>query len=196
MASSLTLSAVDFAWPDGTPAFTGLTATLPAGLTSLVGANGAGKSTLLRLLAGRLRPTAGSISGVGVAGYVPQHPQADPGATLGETLGVGAQCCGALLDVTNDRHDLEARQVLPLAGLVRPSVAGYAQRRKHQRRCVLAPDVVQVLEERERYYALAHTHLCPKGAALDAAEVRHGQRCERTGRVFAPGHSNPAQKLV
>ena len=43
------------------PLFEGLSGRISEGWTGLVGENGAGKTTLLRLLAGELRPTAGSI---------------------------------------------------------------------------------------------------------------------------------------
>ena len=46
---------------------------LPAGaLVGIVGENGAGKSTLLRILAGELRPSAGSVELRGALGYCPQ----------------------------------------------------------------------------------------------------------------------------
>ncbi|MDF0531485.1 ATP-binding cassette domain-containing protein [Tsukamurella sp. 8F] len=88
MSTSPTVSALSFSWPDGTPVLRDVSFTVPAGRASLVGANGAGKSTLLRLLAGQLTPTSGSISDVGIAGYVPQRPQARPAAPLAEALGV------------------------------------------------------------------------------------------------------------
>ncbi|MER7035464.1 ATP-binding cassette domain-containing protein, partial [Streptomyces albidoflavus] len=61
-ATSLTCSALSFRWPDGTEVFDGLSLTVGPGRTGLVGTNGSGKSTLLRLLAGRLRPSAGSVT--------------------------------------------------------------------------------------------------------------------------------------
>ncbi|MGV7637448.1 ATP-binding cassette domain-containing protein, partial [Mycobacterium kansasii] len=71
MATSLAVSALSLRWPDGTVVFDDLSFTIPAGRAALVGANGAGKSTMLRILAGRITPTAGSVSGTGVVGYVP-----------------------------------------------------------------------------------------------------------------------------
>jgi ABC-2 type transport system ATP-binding protein len=62
----------------------GFTAEFGPGITGLVGPNGAGKSTLFRLLAGQLRPDAGTITLLGHAawgpsefrrrvGYCPEH---------------------------------------------------------------------------------------------------------------------------
>ena len=51
-----------FSWPGGSPALRDCQLRLSApGLWMLVGSNGSGKSTLLRLIAGLLRPTAGTI---------------------------------------------------------------------------------------------------------------------------------------
>lgn len=44
----------------------------PGTLVGIVGENGAGKSTLLRILAGDLRPDAGSVTLAGDLGYCPQ----------------------------------------------------------------------------------------------------------------------------
>ncbi len=65
-------SNLSFSWPDDTPVFQDLSFTVPAGRTGLVAPNGAGKSTLLRLIAGALRPAAGSVTVGGVLGYLPQ----------------------------------------------------------------------------------------------------------------------------
>jgi ABC-2 type transport system ATP-binding protein len=62
----------------------GFTAQFGAGITGLVGPNGAGKSTFFRLLAGQLRPDAGTITMLGhpawgptefrrAVGYCPEH---------------------------------------------------------------------------------------------------------------------------
>lgn len=58
----IVVSNLSFSWPDDTPVFDGLSATIGAGRTGLVAPNGAGKSTLLKLIAGELRPTGGGVS--------------------------------------------------------------------------------------------------------------------------------------
>lgn len=63
----------------------GFTASFGAGITGLIGPNGAGKSTLFRLLAGQLRPDAGTLTILGRpawgegafrrrVGYCPEQP--------------------------------------------------------------------------------------------------------------------------
>ena len=59
---------LDYAYPGGARAIRDISLTVePASLTAVIGSNGSGKSTLIRLLAGLLRPTAGTILLDGVA---------------------------------------------------------------------------------------------------------------------------------
>jgi ATPase subunit of ABC transporter with duplicated ATPase domains len=81
-------SALSFSWPDDTPVFQDLSFSVPGGRTGLVAANGAGKSTLLKLIAGELRPSAGSVSVHGVLGYLPQHLPFAADQTVAQVLGV------------------------------------------------------------------------------------------------------------
>jgi ABC-type multidrug transport system ATPase subunit len=53
---------------------------------AVIGPNGAGKTTLLQILAGALRPTAGSISHDGPVGWVPQHPALYSKLSVAENL--------------------------------------------------------------------------------------------------------------
>ncbi|WP_019201275.1 ATP-binding cassette domain-containing protein [Tsukamurella sp. 1534] len=128
MATSLAVSALTLRWPDGTVVFDDLSFTIPAGRASLVGANGAGKTTMLRVLAGRIAPTSGSVSGAGVVGYVPQHPQGRAEDTLADALGIGGTV-GALrrieagsadpadFEAVGDDWDVEERATAVLDGL-------------------------------------------------------------------------------
>ncbi|MBU3065087.1 ATP-binding cassette domain-containing protein [Nocardia sp. NEAU-G5] len=86
--TSVSLSDLTFAWPDGTPVFDGLDAVLGPGHLGLVGANGAGKSTLLRLIAGELRPARGSITVGGGLGYLRQDLGLAAGQRVDEVLGI------------------------------------------------------------------------------------------------------------
>ncbi|TQM78836.1 ATPase subunit of ABC transporter with duplicated ATPase domains [Saccharothrix saharensis] len=81
-------SGLSFSWPDDTPVFDGLSFTVPSGRTGLVAPNGAGKSTLLKLIAGVLRPAAGSVTVDGVLGYLPQDLPLTGEPTVAEVLGV------------------------------------------------------------------------------------------------------------
>ncbi|WP_066376103.1 ribosomal protection-like ABC-F family protein [Herbidospora mongoliensis] len=83
-------SHLSFSWPDDTPVFQELSFTVPTGRTGLVAPNGAGKSTLLRLIAGALRPAAGSVMVEGILGYLPQTLPLAGDLTVAEVLGVAA----------------------------------------------------------------------------------------------------------
>ncbi|MDZ4270295.1 MAG: ATP-binding cassette domain-containing protein, partial [Mycobacterium sp.] len=87
-ATSVVCSHLSFSWPDDTPLFTDLSFTVGAGATGLVAPNGAGKSTLLRLIAGELRPTAGSVTVGGTLGYLSQTLPLLDDRNVAEMLGV------------------------------------------------------------------------------------------------------------
>ncbi|MGW7291685.1 ABC-F family ATP-binding cassette domain-containing protein [Streptomyces xiamenensis] len=84
----ITCTGLSFSWPDDTPVFDGLTFTLGAGRTGLVAPNGSGKSTLLKLIAGDLRPSAGTVSVSGPLGYLPQSLPLAAELTVAQVLGV------------------------------------------------------------------------------------------------------------
>jgi ATPase subunit of ABC transporter with duplicated ATPase domains len=90
VVSSVVLSDVSFAWPDGTAVFDGLSLAIGAGRSGLIGLNGSGKSTLLRLIAGELPPARGSIIVTGSLGYLPQHVTLDASLRVDEVLGIAA----------------------------------------------------------------------------------------------------------
>ncbi|MFF1920937.1 ABC-F family ATP-binding cassette domain-containing protein [Streptomyces sp. NPDC058221] len=87
---SITCSNLSFAWPDDTPVFHDLSFTMGTGRTGLVAPNGSGKSTLLKLIAGQLRPGAGSVSTGGTLGYLPQSLPLSRDLTVAEVLGVAS----------------------------------------------------------------------------------------------------------
>ena len=117
---SVVLSDLSFSFPDGTTPLSGLTVALGPGRTGLIGANGSGKSTLLRLVAGQLRPTAGSLTVRGDVGYLPQNLTLDVAAPVAALLGIArarsalrAIEAGAvdqdLFDAVGDDWDVEER---------------------------------------------------------------------------------------
>lgn len=91
MQPHLTGADLGYILPDGTTLFSGLHFSFPAVRTGLVGPNGAGKSTLLDLLAGRRKPSHGSITRAGRVAYLPQHVAFDEAATVADALGCRAE---------------------------------------------------------------------------------------------------------
>ena len=86
--SSISCSALSFAFPDGTSLFSDLSFTVGEGRTGLVAPNGAGKSTLLQLIVGDRRATSGSISVDGTVAYLPQALPYTTDKTVADVLGV------------------------------------------------------------------------------------------------------------
>ncbi|WP_369213140.1 ABC-F family ATP-binding cassette domain-containing protein [Streptomyces flavofungini] len=88
--TSVTVTSLDFTWPDGTGVFDNLQVTFGPGRTGLIGPNGSGKSTLLKLVAGELAPTDGAVKVAGEVGYLPQNITLDTGLRVDEVLGIAA----------------------------------------------------------------------------------------------------------
>jgi ATPase subunit of ABC transporter with duplicated ATPase domains len=84
----ITCQGLTFSWPNGTPLFAGLDLAVGPGRTGLIGLNGTGKSTLLRLIAGELRPTAGTVRVSGEIGYLPQNLTLDTTQRVAQVLGI------------------------------------------------------------------------------------------------------------
>jgi ATPase subunit of ABC transporter with duplicated ATPase domains len=127
---SIVLSDLSFSLPDGRVVLSELSASFNPGRTGLIGANGSGKSTLLRLIAGRLRPTSGSVTVTGEVGYLPQNLTLDVDATVASLLGIapvreairaveGGSVDPAVFDAVGDDWDIEerAREWLARLGL-------------------------------------------------------------------------------
>ncbi len=127
---SIVLNDLSFSFPNGRVVLSGLSASFNPGRTGLIGANGSGKSTLLRLIAGRLRPTSGSVSVTGEVGYLPQNLTLDLDATVASLLGIesvrdairaieAGSVDPAVFDAVGDDWDIEdqAREWLGRLGL-------------------------------------------------------------------------------
>ncbi|WP_221274617.1 ATP-binding cassette domain-containing protein [Thaumasiovibrio subtropicus] len=88
----LQFSQLSFQLADGEPLFSGLSASLPHGITALVGDNGAGKSVLARCLMGLLPPDSGHIQCTPSVGYLSQqeaaHAERPSTASIGRYLGL------------------------------------------------------------------------------------------------------------
>jgi ATPase subunit of ABC transporter with duplicated ATPase domains len=90
MAAAIVCSDLNFSWPDGTRVLSGLTLSIGAGRTGLIGVNGSGKSTLLKLIAGELRPVAGAVRTSTDVGYLPQAINLGTRRTVSDLLGITA----------------------------------------------------------------------------------------------------------
>jgi heme exporter protein A len=82
------IAAIDLACRRGERVlFSGMSFALqPGAALHVAGANGIGKSSLLRILAGLLRPYAGSVDVAGAIGLIDERPALDPALPLGRAL--------------------------------------------------------------------------------------------------------------
>jgi ATPase subunit of ABC transporter with duplicated ATPase domains len=87
---AFTLHDVSLRWPDGDAVLDGLSATIPAGRSGIVGSNGSGKSTLLRLLGGDLTPTSGTVTAPERVAWLRQDLVLRDDEPVDEHLGIAA----------------------------------------------------------------------------------------------------------
>ncbi|HEX6038598.1 ABC-F family ATP-binding cassette domain-containing protein, partial [Longimicrobium sp.] len=113
---------------DGRTLFTELTLGFGRERTGLVGPNGTGKSTLVRLLAGELRPSAGTVTRAGSIGWLPQDFRVRDDQPLATVLGIrdrlarvdrvlAGDASGDDLDLVGGDWDLRERTEAVLARL-------------------------------------------------------------------------------
>ncbi|MDE8650416.1 heme ABC exporter ATP-binding protein CcmA [Novosphingobium album (ex Liu et al. 2023)] len=77
--------------------FRGLALELAGGeALQVAGANGIGKSSLIRILAGLMRPFAGSVERAGTIGLIDERPALDPHMPLGRALRFWQRLDGAV----------------------------------------------------------------------------------------------------
>lgn len=127
MTAAISISTLGYRLGDDTEIFTSLTASIPAATVGLVGDNGVGKSTLARIIAGLLRPTAGSITGAEGAVYIDQllpHTEDSVASALGITeirsalsTALAGEAQTEDFDVIGDDWDIEERALSALADL-------------------------------------------------------------------------------
>lgn len=135
--------------------------------TAIVGRNGVGKSVLARLIAGRLQPTAGSVTCAVTLAYVAQTFIAEPGQTVADATGTAAalralqrlqrgEASEEDFDTLGERWDLpeRLRQWLDDAGLpdiassdLTQSLSGGQQARLALIGAFLSPARLLVLDE-------------------------------------------------
>jgi putative hydroxymethylpyrimidine transport system ATP-binding protein len=122
-AQSIQLREIRFGFPGQRDLFAGLSLTLSAGITAILGESGLGKTTLLRLIAGRLVPSAGAILGAGARriAWMGQSGALLPWASAEDNVLMGARLRGEPLDRA------KAREILAQVGL-----AGHERKRPAQ----------------------------------------------------------------
>lgn len=85
---NISVSGVEFSWPDGTPCLTGVTAHYGPGLHGLIGSNGSGKSTLVRIITGDLVPALGSVEAPTRLSVLRQDLGLATASTVADLLGI------------------------------------------------------------------------------------------------------------
>lgn len=91
MPAHLSLLNITWTAPDGRTVLSDISASFAQERTGIVGRNGAGKSTFLNLVAGRLRPTSGSIIVEGTVALLRQFASIPPTETVADLFGATAK---------------------------------------------------------------------------------------------------------
>ncbi len=159
----------------------------PGGALLLTGPNGSGKSTLLRLLAGLLRPTAGTLTWVGAdaladlssharrLAYVGHQDAVKPGLTVAENLRFAAQLTGGGV-----RDALAAVGLRELADLPGRMLSAGQRRRLALARLALSEAPLWLLDEPtlgvdaasvERFGAMLAAHREGNGMVVAATHL-------------------------
>ncbi len=192
-AAGFELRGVSYAYPDGTRALDGVSASIGAGRhTVILGPSGSGKTTLLGCLSGRLAPTAGSVSGPGGVATIYQDLRLVPErSVLGNVLDGALGRTGtvrSLLGVSREDRELAeallaevglaehaGKAVGELSGGERQRVA-IARALMQKPRAVLADEPVGALdpETARRIMALLRSLATERGVTL--VSVLHDHR--------------------
>jgi ABC-type multidrug transport system ATPase subunit len=147
---------------------------------ALAGANGCGKTTLLRILAGQLRPTAGTVQTAEPILYLPQRTYAFRGTVLQNMLlGTAGQKDEAL-------SLLEQAQLLPFADKKAASLSGGELQRLSFCRLLLRPCRLLLLDE--------PTSACDAQGTALLLELLHAYH-EKTGCTVVLSTHAPAVAL-
>jgi lipopolysaccharide export system ATP-binding protein len=131
----------------------------PGEVVGLLGPNGAGKSTAMGIIAGTIRPQAGSVSLGPIVldtmplwmrvraglGYLPQEPSLLRDCTVRDNLVLAAEGCGVGIEEVN--VVIERRGLGPIAGAKAGTLSGGERRRLEIARCLLGGPAVLIMDE-------------------------------------------------
>ncbi len=110
ISPSVTVKNLSWSTPDGHSLFSDLDLSFGPGKTGLIGRNGTGKSTLLNIIAGQLKPSAGTVACDGRIAMMRQLAQIPAGQTLADIFGVtDALACLARIESGHPAKDDLAR---------------------------------------------------------------------------------------